>query len=107
MGAVKLKAGSVSKVNKSDDALVCFCLVCVNLLSLLEEYICENNEEKEWELMLTYVNTIVRMSETLFVHMGDQNRPWVAIYNFFNSYIIINFIIIYFGICVVLNTLSS
>lgn len=26
-----------TKVNKSDDALVCFCLVCVNLLSLFEE----------------------------------------------------------------------
>lgn len=40
-GAVKPQAGSVStKVNKSDDALVCFCLVCVNLLSLFEKDIC-------------------------------------------------------------------
>lgn len=28
--------------------------------------------------MLTYVNTIVRVSESLFVHTGDQNRPGVA-----------------------------
>lgn len=38
MGAVKLRAEFV--LNKSRDALVCFCLVCVNLLNLFVEYIC-------------------------------------------------------------------
>lgn len=45
--------------------------------------------------MLTYVNTIVRVSESLFVHTGDRNRPGVAMIEKTkkNSYIIIIIII--------------
>lgn len=33
-----------------------------------------------------------------FLHMGDQNRPWIAIYDFFvNAYIILLFILCLFG----------
>lgn len=38
MGAVKLELDQCGrKVNKSDDALVCLCLVCVSLLSIFAE----------------------------------------------------------------------
>lgn len=83
MVAVKSRAGSVSsKVNKSDDALVCSCLVCVNLLHRRSIFA---GRKKHLVLtlcghivMLTYVKTIVRESVTLFVHMGDQNRPLIS-----------------------------
>lgn len=95
------------KVNKSDDALVCF-----NLPSLFEEVffvfvsvfvffprkhpIFTNLWANGSQLMLTYVNTIVKVTETIMCAHGNSN-PSVSSYIYiFNSYIII-IIIIYFG----------
>lgn len=47
--------------------------------------------------MLTYVNTIVKVTETIMCAHGNSN-PSVSSYIYiFNSYIIIIIIIIYFG----------
>lgn len=81
-GCCETRAGSVGmKVNKSGDSLICF-----NLLSLFEEFFpvfWSSFAQKRpmfttlWangrQLMLTYVNTIVKVTETIICAHGNSN----------------------------------